>query len=82
MLSYAGWMLAALLVLVGFVMLLVVPGVGVLAVVALAVGIVLAAVLAISYGGARAGGMTSDTEERREEHDERRARKGRRRHAR
>ena len=82
MLSYAGWMLAALLVLVGFVLLLVVPGVGVLALVALAVGIVLSAVLAISYGGAKAGEMTSDVEERRQEHKERRAAKGHRRRAR
>jgi hypothetical protein len=69
MLSYAAWVLAALLVLVGFLMLIVVPGVGVLALVALAIGIVVAAVLAINYGGR--GEPTSDVEERRAEHLER-----------
>ena len=71
MLSYAAWALAALLVLVGFVLLLFVPGVGILALVALAVGIVFAAVLGISYGGSR--DTTSDVEERRQEHLERQA---------
>jgi hypothetical protein len=71
MLSYAAWALAALLVLVGFVLLLFVPGVGILAVLALAVGIVFAAVLGISYGGSR--DTMSDVEERRAEHLERQA---------
>lgn len=70
--AYIGWTLAALLVLAGFVLLVIVPGVGVLAVLALAVGIVLAALLGISYGAARHGEVTSDVEERREEHRERR----------
>lgn len=68
--AYLAWTIAALLVLAGFVLLIIVPGVGVLALLALAVGIVLAAVMAISYGGSRRA-MQSDVEERREEHVER-----------
>ena len=71
MTSYVGWTLAAIMVLAGFVLMLFVPGVGVLATIALAVGIVMAAVLAISRGASR-GHMTSDVEERRAEHEERR----------
>jgi len=69
--AYVGWTLAATLVLAGFVLLLFVPGVGVLAVVALAIGIVLATLLGISYGASRAE-LTSDVEERRAEHVARR----------
>lgn len=80
--TYVAWTIAALMVLTGFVLLLFVPGIGILALLALAFGIVMAAVLAISYGGARRGGMTSDVEERRAEHrgrqrDQRRRRKAR-----
>lgn len=74
--TYFAWMIAALLVLVGFVLLLFVPGVGVLALLALAFGIVMAAILAISYGGARrATDITPDVKERRDEHRERQRRK-------
>jgi hypothetical protein len=69
--AYVGWTVAAILVLAGFVLLLLVPGVGVLAVLALAIGIVLAALLGISYGAAHQGELTSDVEERRAEHVDR-----------
>lgn len=69
--AYVAWTIAALLVLTGFILLLFVPGVGILALLALAIGLVVSAVLAISYGGSRRR-MSSDIEERRSEHRERR----------
>lgn len=70
--AYVAWTIAAVLVLAGFVLLLFVPGVGILAALALAFGIVMAAVLAISFGGSRHM-VTTGVEERRAEHQERQA---------
>lgn len=68
--AYGTLLLAGLLALVGFAMLLVVPGVGILAGLLLAAGIVWAAVIGISAAGR--GRAQSDTEDRRDEHEARR----------
>jgi hypothetical protein len=67
---YGMWFAIGLLALVGFVLLLVVPGLWVLGLIAVALAIVwgIAYAIGAAVRGA-AGGTTSDTEERHEEFD-------------
>lgn len=75
--AYVMWTVVGVLALTGFVLLLFVPGVGLIAGLALAAAIVFGIVLGIGRGGAGATGQRSDIEERRAEHVERQ--RGRRR---
>ena len=66
--SYLTWTIVAVLVLAAFAVFLFVPGLAVLAALALGAALVVGIVLLIARGGAAAGDTTPDVIERRNEH--------------
>lgn len=76
--SYLTWTIVAMLALAAIVVFLFVPGVAVLAGIALAVALVLGIVLFVARGAAGSGETTPDVIERRNEHRKQQAARRRR----
>ncbi len=74
--SYVTWTVVAVLALAAVIMFLFVPGLAILAAIALGAAVVFAIVLLVARGGTLAGGTTPDVIERRDEARDRRRKRG------